>query len=1031
MYRQHAGPRQLPGGDGGGPVLPPVLIGSRSLWVGADRPQAEELVWVAGAGYGDKWCQRIVSEPIAYNGSGTVNLTLTYFNDSEECYDGTRIYLRTASGSDLLLNQYTGVCTSNPVWGSDGGFTGRIGINTAVPAGTPWLIAPVTWTSRDFTAVEIPGGAQNITFVIEFTSDAAVSDEDGQGDFIWGPFACDNVTVGGTGVAPRTYTFEMGLEGWTPGVCPSVGDFTDVVYLDPLVYPIQDPCVCHLENNVLEMAADTGDGLFVHPVGQSVRLSSPICDLAGVPGMPAARQVFIDCDVYMEMPWEDGVAILIGWQYYPFFFEATQTMNWSPIDYGIITTGPPNPVCTNFRASTSIPNSAEQVIAIVEVLANCDALGIENCSGNSNFTPLVDNLVVGVTGDLTAPWLALAVARFQDVGSFPSSVFDVRAPGPANTWRNNNSGTSDSPVINGDSLVIEGPAPTTDPNSYWEAKMYWRVAKRGAFQADTEAGVDTAYKTWKTRVADGLAIDRPYRPEFTFGIMDSVQIGVIPQKNKFLSRFSEKDDDFLGESKSSDILPDDIFRPGTRIEYFFVSNYLKSPNDRYYLPDTAGASYYEFEILPGVRTANVANCGGTGLNYCAYHPATLLITGTSGRRSYVENALRSVLNGYPACTDPTGCVIPYDRNWDRYDYTGAGWNTNSSFARGSITGSNNGMTLNQILGYRSILVYGVVTPWDTYLYDQWLVSPDCAANANRQFLALSGLGMGGFVVPSFLNNTLAATLLCDAFNATTGDANCYPVEDAYCVRLQQVGVSAPYFPTLIDVDAYGNWCPQKWGYNVFTPDPAKGGVGNRIYQAEEGGKAMEYEQVIRYNSSPSANYKTVIDGVPWGAMTKRNPAGSGSQLCPTTMGDIMEGTIAEISAAMRWGFDVADNANIPKLANVKDLATCQFTWSSLPTEATDDAALRVNRLFQNVPNPFNPRTTIRFSLAQSGPVEILIYDVNGRQVKKLVDRPMDPGSYNVVWDGTNDLNHRVGSGVYWSQMKAGSYLSNKKMVVLK
>jgi hypothetical protein len=135
---------------------------------------------------------------------------------------------------------------------------------------------------------------------------------------------------------------------------------------------------------------------------------------------------------------------------------------------------------------------------------------------------------------------------------------------------------------------------------------------------------------------------------------------------------------------------------------------------------------------------------------------------------------------------------------------------------------------------------------------------------------------------------------------------------------------------------------------------------------------------------------------------------------------------------MLWGFDATDDSGVPKLANVKDLATCQNTWATLPADVGDDAgALRVNRLFQNEPNPFSPRTSIKFSLAQSGPVRIVIYDVNGRQVKKLVDGPMAPGSYSVVWDGTNDSDHRVGSGIYWSQMKAGSFVSNKKMVVLK
>jgi hypothetical protein len=325
---------------------------------------------------------------------------------------------------------------------------------------------------------------------------------------------------------------------------------------------------------------------------------------------------------------------------------------------------------------------------------------------------------------------------------------------------------------------------------------------------------------------------------------------------------------------------------------------------------------------------------------------------------------------------------------------------------------------------------------DFYLFDQWLVSPDCSANTNRQLLVMNGSRMGEILERwprfgiAFLNNTLGATLFCDSFNGATSDPDCSPVEEAYCVRLRQVGVSAPYFPTLIDVDAWGSWCPNRLSFNVYTPDPVRGGVGNRIYQAEEGGKAMQYEQVIRYNSSSSANYKTVLDGVSWGYMTRRNPAGVGMEKCPRSVPDLVEGTIAEIRAAMRWGFDVTDDAGIPKLANVKDLALCQNTWA-LPADVGDEVALRVNRLFQNEPNPFSPRTTIRFSLAQSGPVEIVIYDVGGRQVKKLVDASMDPGSYSVVWDGTNDSDHRVGSGVYWSQMKAGSYVSNKKLVILK
>ncbi len=165
-------------------------------------------------------------------------------------------------------------------------------------------------------------------------------------------------------------------------------------------------------------------------------------------------------------------------------------------------------------------------------------------------------------------------------------------------------------------------------------------------------------------------------------------------------------------------------------------------------------------------------------------------------------------------------------------------------------------------------------------------------------------------------------------------------------------------------------------------------------------------------------------------MTRRNAGGSGLDKCPRDTPSVVAGSLSEIGAAMKWGFDVADYGGIPKLTSVKVLATCQSTWG-LPADVGDNASTLVNRLYQNEPNPFSPRTTIKFSLAQSGPVQVLIYDVNGRQVKTLEDGNLAAGPHTLVWDGTNNDGHHVGSGVYWSQMKAGSFVSNKKMVVLK
>jgi hypothetical protein len=82
-------------------------------------------------------------------------------------------------------------------------------------------------------------------------------------------------------------------------------------------------------------------------------------------------------------------------------------------------------------------------------------------------------------------------------------------------------------------------------------------------------------------------------------------------------------------------------------------------------------------------------------------------------------------------------------------------------------------------------------------------------------------------------------------------------------------------------------------------------------------------------------------------------------------------------------------------------------------------------------NPFDPRTSIKFSLAADGPTKLIIYDVNGRCVRTLVDKGLKAGTHAVVWDGTDDVGRAVTSGVYWSQLQAGNISTNRKMVVLK
>jgi flagellar hook assembly protein FlgD len=88
-------------------------------------------------------------------------------------------------------------------------------------------------------------------------------------------------------------------------------------------------------------------------------------------------------------------------------------------------------------------------------------------------------------------------------------------------------------------------------------------------------------------------------------------------------------------------------------------------------------------------------------------------------------------------------------------------------------------------------------------------------------------------------------------------------------------------------------------------------------------------------------------------------------------------------------------------------------------------------LFQNFPNPFNPLTTIEYSVAKASPVELTIYDVRGQGVRTLVRENRLAGKYAAVWDGKNDGGRPISTGVYFCRLEIGSFVSVKKMVLLK
>ena len=100
-------------------------------------------------------------------------------------------------------------------------------------------------------------------------------------------------------------------------------------------------------------------------------------------------------------------------------------------------------------------------------------------------------------------------------------------------------------------------------------------------------------------------------------------------------------------------------------------------------------------------------------------------------------------------------------------------------------------------------------------------------------------------------------------------------------------------------------------------------------------------------------------------------------------------------------------------------------------EGTYSASPKEFKLKQNFPNPFNPSTTIRYSLSSPENISIKIFDVSGQLVKEINNAHNQAGEYEVIWDGTNNHRAKVSSGTYFYELNAGNYNEAKKMILLK
>jgi hypothetical protein len=119
----------------------------------------------------------------------------------------------------------------------------------------------------------------------------------------------------------------------------------------------------------------------------------------------------------------------------------------------------------------------------------------------------------------------------------------------------------------------------------------------------------------------------------------------------------------------------------------------------------------------------------------------------------------------------------------------------------------------------------------------------------------------------------------------------------------------------------------------------------------------------------------------------------------------------------------------------------QYTTGESMAETTDSITIlgvddnltipQVTKLIGNYPNPFNPETTISFSLEAKGKVLVEVFNLKGQKIKTLLNKSAESGYHSITWDGKDDFNNEVGSGVFFYKLTTDSYTETRKMIMMK
>jgi hypothetical protein len=115
-----------------------------------------------------------------------------------------------------------------------------------------------------------------------------------------------------------------------------------------------------------------------------------------------------------------------------------------------------------------------------------------------------------------------------------------------------------------------------------------------------------------------------------------------------------------------------------------------------------------------------------------------------------------------------------------------------------------------------------------------------------------------------------------------------------------------------------------------------------------------------------------------------------------------------------------------------DFMTAKIDELLVSESAVEDRPPLANRRLSAAPNPFNPRTTIRYSVAGQSPVFLRIFDLSGAWIRNLINGDIQgPGWFSADWDGLDQDGRAVSSGVYLYRFETRDYTETRRLTLIR